>query len=232
MTPIEESVGSATTGGPRQPVSGRGWYRAGRWLAVLAAAALILFVLFVPLLGFAGRQMVQVDPPERSDAMLVLASSLDRIIEAADLYQQGYAPVILLTQTYPNASEQYLLDRGIDVERNEERRERVLEALGVPGDSIMILPGLVDSTADEARVFADWSKGRSIASVMIVTSVYHTGRTRLTFERTLDGTPIVVRVHPSSLVRFDPDAWWRSRDTLRTGIIEFQKLVYYRLFEL
>ena len=206
--------------------------RIARWVVITAAVAVIGYALAMPLLRFAGRQMVDVDPPQRSDAMLVTASSLDRVVEAAELYRQGYAPLVLLTLPPRDKAETFLLARGIAVDLNEVRRKRILEALGVPGDAIVFLPDLVGSTADEARAFAKWADGRPIRSLTIVTSPYHTGRTRLTFEHMLDGKPIAVRLHAATLIPFDPHAWWQDRDTLRNGIIELQKLVYYRLFEL
>lgn len=206
--------------------------RIARWVVITAAVAVIGYALAMPLLRFAGRQMVDVDPPQRSDAILVTASSLDRVVEAAELYRQGYAPLVLLTLPPRDNAETFLLARGIAVDLNEVRRKRILEALGVPGDAIVFLPDLVGSTADEARAFAKWADGRPIRSLTIVTSPYHTGRTRLTFEHMLDGKPIAVRLHAATLIPFDPDTWWRDRDRLRNGIIELQKLVYYRLFEL
>lgn len=206
--------------------------RIARWVVVIAALVVVGYVLAVPLLRFAGRQMVDVDPLQRSDAILVTASSLDRVVEAAEVYREGHAPVVLLTLPPRDKAEEFLLARGIAVDLNEVRRKRILEALGVPGDAIVFLPDIVGSTADEARAFAKWAESRPIQSVTIVTAPYHTGRTRLTFEHMLDGKPIAVRLHAATLIPFDPATWWQDRDRLRNGIIELQKLVYYRLFEL
>lgn len=206
--------------------------RIARWVGITAAVAVIGYVLALPLLRFAGRQLVDVDPPQRSDAILVTASSLDRVVEAAELYRQGIAPQVLLTVPPRDNAERFLLSRDIAVDLNEVRRKRILEALGVHGEAIVFLPDLVGSTADEARAFAKWADGRPIQSLTIVTSPYHTARTRLTFEHMLDGKPIAVRLHAATLTPFDPETWWQDRDRLRNGIIELQKLVYYRLFEL
>ncbi len=229
---MSDITGTRRPGEEKPSVPKRRGYRAGRWLALVAAGGVIAYALSIPVLQFGGRQLVHIDALERSEVMLVLASGLDRVIEAADLYRLGYSPLIILTEPPREPSEQYLLDRGIAVELNEVRRKRILEALGVPSVAIVILPDLVDSTADEARAFARWAQDRPIRSVMIVTSAHHTGRSRLTFQHTLRDLPITVYVRPSGLIKFDPDNWWRSRDTLRIGIIELQKLLYYRLFEL
>jgi uncharacterized SAM-binding protein YcdF (DUF218 family) len=91
---------------------------------------------------------------------------------------------------------------------------------------------VVMSTSDEARVFAQWAQGRAIRSALLVTSPPHTARSRLTFRDALRDTGIEVRVRPSTLDPFRADRWWQSRVTLREGVIEAQKLLYYRLFEL
>jgi hypothetical protein len=39
----------------------------------------------------------------------------------------------------------------------------------------------------------------------------------------------LVRVHPAPIGRLDPERWWRERATLREGLFELQKLIYYRL---
>ena len=168
---------------------------------------------------------------QRADAIIVLAPFLDRVMEAADLYRQGYAPIVILTRGQRDPAEQELIDRGI-VESLEERRRRTLVALGVAADGIVVLEPLVDSTADEARSFAEWARVHSIRRVIVVTSPLHTGRSRLTFMRALENLPIDLIVRPSSRNPFRSDTWWHRRDTFRDGLIEFQKLIYYRLVEL
>ena len=205
--------------------------RSVRVLAVAGLLAASLYVFSTPVLTFVGRRLVHADPLQRADVMIVLASAMDRVVEAADLYRAGYAPLVVLTTEPRDPADQFLLDRDIPVETNEQRRKRVLEALGVPPQAIVLLPDVVQSTMDEARLFARWSEGRSIGSVLIVTSPFHTARSRLTFRRVLGDATIDVRVYPSTLARFRAESWWRSRDTLRDGIFETQKLLYYYLFE-
>ena len=200
--------------------------------ALLGAIAAILYAYSTPLLTLVGEQLIHTDPLERVDAMVVLASGVDRVIEAAELYREGYAPLIVLTKDPPGPTQQFLRSRGIDVVTSEERRQQILHALGVPPAAIVVLDEVIRSTADEARTFARWSSGRPIRSVIIVTSPAHSARSRLTFAHALQDQEIRVLVRPSKLALFRSDTWWYSRDTLREAVIEWQKLVYYRLFEL
>jgi hypothetical protein len=44
------------------------------------------------------------------------------------------------------------------------------------------------------------------------------------------GIKVIMRA--SKLTRFERQNWWRTRETLRDGVLEWQKLLYYRLVEL
>lgn len=201
-------------------------------LAVVGVTAALLYAGSAPLLTAAGNQLVHEDPVERVDVIIVLAPGLDRVIEAAQLYGAGYTPQIVLTREPPVRSIAFLRSAGVEVETGEDLRRRVLEELGVPASSIVVLKDIVTSTADEARAFARWASQRPIRSVLVVTSPSHTGRSRLTFQHTLRDLPLKVLVRPSKIETFEPDNWWRSRAGLRDGILEWQKLVYYQLVEL
>lgn len=206
--------------------------RVGYLLAGVGVVAALVYVGSAPLLTAAGHQLVHEDPVERVDAIIVLAPGLDRVIEAAQLYRRGYTPLIVLTREPPVKSIEFLRTVGVRVETGEDLRRRVLEELGVPASSIVVLEGIVTSTADEARALARWASDRSIRSVMVVTSPSHTGRSRLTFRHILRDRPIKVLVRPSTIETFHPEQWWRTRSNLRDGILEWQKLVYYQLVEL
>jgi uncharacterized SAM-binding protein YcdF (DUF218 family) len=97
---------------------------------------------------------------------------------------------------------------------------------------VVTLDGVADSTADEARFFAEWARTHPIRRVIVVTSPPHSGRSRITFRRATENLGIEVLTWPSSRHPFRRDTWWRSRGTLRDGLLEWQKLVYYRLVEL
>jgi uncharacterized SAM-binding protein YcdF (DUF218 family) len=87
----------------------------------------------------------------------------------------------------------------------------------------------VQSTIDEAFVVRDWVRGSSAGSLIVVTSPFHTRRARLAFDHALRGTRVALRVRSTSLGQFRPGNWWHNRDTLRDGLFEWQKLVFYRL---
>jgi hypothetical protein len=42
----------------------------------------------------------------------------------------------------------------------------------------------------------------------------------------MKGHPTRVMVQPSRYSSFDPDRWWKTRDGIRTEIVEFENLVF------
>jgi uncharacterized SAM-binding protein YcdF (DUF218 family) len=208
--------------------------RRDRWIrraAVIAALSVLLYVFSPAVLRAVGAQLIHADPLLHADVIVVLAPFLDRVIEAADLYRQGYAPIVIVTRGARDIGEQELIDRGI-LKSAEEQRRQALISLGVAPDAIVTLDQLADSTADEARFFAEWASRHPIRRAIVVTSPPHTARSRLAFMRATEDLGIEIRTWPSSHHPFQRETWWQSRGTLRDGLLEWQKLVYYRLIEL
>ena len=182
------------------------------------------------MLTWVGSQLVHADPLEPADALVVLAGgSSDRLIEAADLYLADYAPLVVLTRPREPPGLMVLKRRGVEVESTIERQLRYFRELGVPASAVTVLSETVISTEQEASLVARWAQNRDVQSLIIVTSRFHTGRSHFIFERRFSDTGVTIRIHPSRFKRFDPESWWRTRERLREGLFEFQKLIFYRL---
>ena len=69
-----------------------------------------------------------------------------------------------------------------------------------------------------------------VRSVIIVTSPFHTGRVKLVYRRVLAGHLVRLRVRGSRAEAYRPETWWRSRGTLKDGLNEWQKQLFYRLW--
>ena len=201
--------------------------------ATLAAVAVLGFVVYqlrAPLLTRVGGLLYHEDALEPADAIAVLGGGrLDRVVEAADLFSAGYAPIVVLTRQPESPVMAELQARGLDVRTQLEWRLNYLEALGVPREATTMLQPLVESTQEEAELIAEWAESRQIGRIIVVTGGYHTSRARLVFDRVLRGRPTKVLVRPSSTSGFDPATWWHGRSDLRNGLFEIQKYAYYRL---
>ncbi len=98
---------------------------------------------------FVGRYVIQSDVLQRSDVIIGLMGSVpERSIHAADLYRQGIATRIILVED-DREPWQPLLSKGVHIDSEAEQFKDVCIQLGVPADSILILPGSAKSTRDE-----------------------------------------------------------------------------------
>jgi len=177
----------------------------------------VLFCLFVlylvryPILRFAGNFWVVSDPPEHADAIVVLSDDnydADRAARAAELYKAGWAPRIV-------ASGRYLRPyAGI-----AELMERDLTDRGVPKSAVVRLAHRATDTREEAAALAPFLAQHGWKKILLVTSTYHTRRSRFIFERSLPAG-FDLRVIAAHDVEYDPDSWWRTRQGLKIFLHE------------
>lgn len=202
-------------------------------LCVVAGTVIVglLYVGRVSILGWVGRTLVSEDPLQPADAIVVLGGGTPgREMEAAHLYTAGLSSRIVMPREPEGRGVKLLLDRNVLVERPNDLRVRILRELGVPDEAVVRLPAHVDSTFEEAAAVVAWASRHRMASLLIVTSRYHTRRVRWTYDRVAAGRGIAVRVRGADLGEiFTPRDWWRSREGLRTGLFELQKLIAYRV---
>jgi uncharacterized SAM-binding protein YcdF (DUF218 family) len=155
---------------------------------VVIAAAVVLAALGLP---YAGRFLIIDDPLRPADAIVVLDSAgAERWLEGVDLYKEKMAGHLILSPGIARPAEVKVRQMGI---RYPTRVELVTEAMaqfGVPPSAITVLPRAVDNTADEAAVTRPIVLERGWTSIIVVTSKYHTRRTRFAFEREFDGTGV------------------------------------------
>ena len=183
-----------------------------------------------PILRKVGQQLVHHDTPEQSDAIVILAGgSLDRVIKAADLYAAGFASEIVMTRDAPSASIAMLRRRGLQVESSTSTRLRFLQALGVPRSAVEVLGQTVASTEQESRELVAWAARRRIRSFILVTSEFHSARARFIVAQAFQGTDVRLLVVPAVTDDFRVDSWWTDRASLRMGVVEWQKAIFYRL---
>jgi DUF218 domain len=204
--------------------------RRSRWsFRIIAAGALTIATLAAisgartPLLRAAGWALVIADPIEQADVIVIAADANgEGVLEAADLVQAGVATRVALFADPPDAVDQEFLRRGVPYEDRAAVSARQLRALGVTAIE-QIARG--SGTDAEARVLREWCVRQHIRSLIFVTTRDHSRRSRRVVQRSMAGHPTKILVRPSRYSAFDPDYWWESRDSIRTGIIESQKLV-------
>lgn len=205
--------------------------RSKRWRGLLIAVGILAAVAAsvawqrAQLLTALGRFLVVADPLHAADAIVVLSGSIpDRVLEAVDLYQAGYAPRIVLTREGRPPGYDALLARGGSLpERHEENRRIALE-LGVPAEAVEVPERRANSTLAEAQALVAFLRERGFRRILLVTSRSHARRARAVFSAIAAGQP-EVWVVPSRYDPFRPQDWWQNRALARRLVTEYGKLL-------
>ena len=198
-----------------------------RTLLVLLVAAVIAAAWAWPR---AGRWLVIETQLQPADVIVVLAGPrVERWLEGVELYREKAAPRIVLSSGRIEAAEAVVRSRGIRFPREADLMKDAMVQLGVDAAAIDIFPDSVDNTASEATVTRALATSRGWRRIIVVTSKYHTRRTRYAFERAFRGSGVDIQVHGSRFDASQPDTWWKHRADLRFVISEYQKLLAYRL---
>jgi uncharacterized SAM-binding protein YcdF (DUF218 family) len=197
---------------------------------LVAGAILILLVVLAyafrsQILTDVADYLVVSDRLQPADVIFLLNGDYNtRPFYASDLYKQGLAPAIVIARSVNlPAAELGLVPNDTDIAVG------VMEKLDVPADKIIVLPvsGGVTSTFDEAIVLRRYIETNNIHTVILVTSAFHTRRTKWIFDRELSGLPLTLEMAAAPHYGFDATNWWRSESGLITLNNEYVKLVYY-----
>jgi uncharacterized SAM-binding protein YcdF (DUF218 family) len=187
-------------------------------VALLFIAALCAVVYFArhPILRFMGESWVVDEPAAHADALIVLSDDnfyADRATHGAELFRQGIAPVVVASgrRLRPNAGISELMEHDL-IER------------GVPKEKILRLSHDADSTKEEAETVAKLAKERHWKSIVVVTSNYHTRRTRYIYSRVFPAA-ISVSVASARDGSFDPERWWEKRESTKLFVRELAGMV-------
>ena len=104
--------------------------------------------------------------------------------------------------------------------------------LGVLEDDIILLDGDAKSTKDEAIALRDYLREeKSISSISLVTSKYHSRRAKKTFARVLEdlNRDITIVSSPSKYDSFKAEAWWKDREDFKKLVMEYLKFINFYL---
>jgi uncharacterized SAM-binding protein YcdF (DUF218 family) len=184
----------------------RRWLVLGGIFVVLAGAVATVFFTV-------GTWLVVEDQIAHSDVIVILSGRLpERAIEAARIYQAGYADQIWISP--PVSPVDDLKAMKISYLGEDFYNEKVLIAKGVPPDAIRILDRPDDNTEMEVRQIAEDLRGSNFHSAIIVTSKPHTRRVRTIWSKLVGPEPRMI-VHHAPDDPYDGAHWWRhTRDAL------------------
>lgn len=205
--------------------------RPGRVTRVLLLVGFCLlfagFALRRPLLEGAGSFLNVTEEPRPADLIFILGGDMHiRPSAAAELYRDGFAPRIVMSRVedtpgsamgiYPNETDASVM---------------LLTRLGVPDSAIVMLktPGGVTSTREEADQLHQYLDRHPASRVLVVTSDYHTRRTRWLMESEMSDLPTEFSMYGAT-PEFDASNWWRSETGFIAYMEEYAKFVHNSIY--
>jgi uncharacterized SAM-binding protein YcdF (DUF218 family) len=190
---------------------------AGVGVSLLTLAGIYAFL-------HAGLWLVREDPLQKSQAIVVFSGGLpDRALAAAQIYRDGFASQVWLTQPLqPGASMQ---DLHLPYAGEEQYNRMVLIGKGVrPGDIRLLTPRILN-TADELRAVAEALDQQPGARAIVVTSRAHTRRVRALWRKVSPGDRGRLLVRASTEDPFDAEHWWRTSNDALAVVREYLGLL-------
>jgi len=194
-------------------------------VAILLLLAILAFSFRAQILTAIASYLIVDDRLQPADLIFLLNGDYDtRPFRAAELYQQGLAPVVGIAR----AENTPAVDLGL-VPNDTDISVGVLEKLGVPSEKIIILsvPGGVTSTFDEAAALRQYIGTHAVHRIILATSSFHTRRSRWIFNKTLAGLQVTLEMAAVPYDGIDQTNWWKSESGIIKLNNEYIKLFYY-----
>jgi uncharacterized SAM-binding protein YcdF (DUF218 family) len=184
------------------------------WAAGIASLfAACLYFTRTTWLEAMGQFLVDTQPPEKSDMIVVLGGDWygNRILKAAELARQGYAPHVLVSgggYLYGR----YEGDLAIPFAVSHGFDEKIFIKLLHP----------TSSTRDEAKAVIPELRRRGVKKYILVTTEFHTRRAGNLFRQIGPDLQVCVVASPDTL---HWNNWWTEREGRKTFLMEWTKTV-------
>lgn len=194
---------------------------------IIAMSAFVLMVILaIPLwVPGMGSFLVVEDELEKTDVIVILGGGdPQRAKVAAQLFKDGWAKKLITTgELIPDVLE--ALDKPLT---HAEVSARIASREGVPPRHIMVIEKGT-STFEEAEALKKFMKANEFKGMIVVTSIYHTRRSRAVFRKFFKGSGIKVIFRPARGGKFKVEKWWTREDDLIFVNNEYVKLIMYLL---
>jgi len=196
----------------------------GACLLFLLGLVFSAYIFRETILTAAGRLLVEANQVTSADVIVVAVDDRKAgVLDAADFFHHGVAPQVAVFATPLDEVDNEYIRRGVPYFDTNAWYIKQLKALGVT--HVMLIPQEVSGTEDEGNVLPGWLEQHRFRSVVLVTSSDHSRRVSRVLHRALNGQSVTLIIRPSRYSKFNPENWWQTRENLKTGIIELQKLV-------
>ena len=197
-----------------------------RLLIILVLAIVAIRLLGPRVLQSYARGFIVADSLLPCDAVVALAGGDgERLHAAIELYKRGLAPRFLITGPDTPLLPVYT---GGDSLTQAEVKRRIAVKRGIPAEAI-VMKLEATSTIDEAKSVLAACREQGWHSVLVVTSPFHTRRSRATFHSVLKGSGVEARIWhlPLSESVDSPRRWWTREDDTMSILTETVKTLFY-----
>lgn len=182
----------------------------------------------------AGVWLVKEDVPPHADAMVLLMGNFpERVLQAVDLYHEKRAERLIIVEESMGAY-RGLEERGVSIISKSEQARDASVKLGIPEESVTVLPGDARSTLTEAVIVRDYLKtDPDIDTLILVSSPTHMRRAAMIFNKALKDLdrPVYVGCSPSAYSNSNTGRWWRHKEDIQDVLSEYLKTVSFILIE-
>jgi len=196
-------------------VGSRGFSRI-KFLFAMALLAVVLFFARALWLPVFAALLIHDDGPAKADIAVVLGGDYSgaRLTTAADLVRQGYVPAVLVSGP-PGMYDVNEADAGIDY----------MVARGCPRDWFIAFHNGAMSTREESAVVLAELRRRNVHSFLLVTSNFHSARSRRIYLAAEHGAGPPFRTIAAPDKYFSTHGWWRYREGQKIVFFEWSKTV-------
>lgn len=205
-----------------------------RPVLIFVLSVFILLFLYSAGCSRAGGWLVKQDVPPHADAIVVLMGSFpERVLQAYDSWSSGLADRVIIVEESMGPFRR-LEERGVNIVSSSRQAVSSLTELGIPADSIILLPGDARSTLDEALVIRKYLDSSGIADTLVlVSSPAHMRRASMIFRTAMRNSrdKVYIGTIPSDYSGFNPDKWWKRKEDIQSVVSEFIKTGSFLLFE-
>lgn len=180
----------------------------------------ILALLWLGII-FAGWPLVESSELAIADAIVVIGGDHkpERVQRAVELYQQGYAPIVII-------SAGTLVTEGAEVLAEAEVMRRQALALGL-SEAAILIEDQSQSTFQNAYFTVAISKAHGYSSIILVTSTFHSRRAGHIFREVYGPSPRIF-VQPAPLNACGL-CWWFQPDQIGVVFYEYYNWARYWL---
>jgi len=198
-------------------------------VVVILITVISLYVFRAQLLSKAGEFLLFEEQPEKVDLIVVLrgGKNFERLLTAFELYKSGYGNKIYISKSLSDHASSAISKFGIHIPSNQEQMGSILKQLNVPAEDIILDDQRAGGgTLGEARRVRKVVSKLKLKKIIVVTSWYHTRRTRLIYSRVFSNTGVrcIIVAAKKEYSKSSPSNWWKYRYQAMYVLQEFPKL--------